>query len=164
MKRLYLFVLAATAVLSGAAPVAIASAAGAADALVSEFYSRFQKPGFHVDDLMVYYHPDIVFLDPTFEIRAEGKSEVRSLYAELGTERTAYKDIRWTIDSVISEGDHIVIRGRWSGRFHACDFDVEFMTLWRLKDGKIVEQNDFFAASAFDRQVGWDGETATCSS
>lgn len=139
-------------------------AASATEALVGEYYSRFQKPGFHVDDLMAYYHPDIVFTDPTFDIHAEGKVEVRKLYAELGTDRTAYKDINWTLARVIAEGDDVVIRGRWSGRFHGCAFDIDFMTLWRLKDGLIIEQNDFFAASTFDRQVGWNGHTADCSS
>jgi len=135
-----------------------------AEELVEQYYSRFQKPGFLVDDLMQYYADDVLFTDPTFEIVASGKAEVRKLYADLGTERTAYKNIRWDIQQVISQDDAIVIRGNWSGRFHECDFDIEFMTLWRLSDGKIAVQNDFFAASAFDRQVGWNGETATCNS
>lgn len=133
-----------------------------AERLVHDYYSQFQKPGFFVDDLMHFYTEDIVFTDPTFEISVNGKSEVRKLYADLGTERTAYKNIQWAISSVISEDDRIVIRGKWSGRFHDCEFDIDFMTLWRIEDGKIAEQNDFFAASTFDRQVGWNGSVAAC--
>lgn len=134
-----------------------------AEKMVDEYYSQFQKPGFHVDALLQYYADDVLFTDPTFEIVAEGKSEVRKLYADLGTERTAYKNIRWTIEDVVAQNDIIVIRGKWSGRFHDCDFEVDFITLWRLLDGKIAEQDDFFAASTFDRQVGWNGTTATCN-
>lgn len=129
---------------------------------VDSYYSRFQKPGFLVGDLMEFYDEDVLFSDPTFEIVAEGKDEVALLYADLGTDRTAYENIEWDITRVIAQGDLIVIRGVWSGRFAGCDFETDFMTLWRLRDGKIVEQNDFFAAAAFDRQVGWDGERATC--
>lgn len=135
----------------------------AAGKIVESYYSKFQKPGFLVDDLMSYYAEDVVFTDPTFEIVAEGKKEVRKLYADLGTDRTAYKNIRWEITDVITQDDAIVIRGRWSGQFQNCDFDIDFMTLWRLKDGKITEQNDFFAASSFDRQVGWNGSSASCA-
>jgi ketosteroid isomerase-like protein len=113
---------------------------------------------------MQFYTDDVVFTDPTFEIIAEGKSAVRNLYADLGTSRTAYKNIQWTIKDVVSEDDIIVIRGQWSGRFHDCEFEIDFMTLWRLADGKIAEQNDFFAASSFDRQVCWNGIAATCDS
>jgi ketosteroid isomerase-like protein len=135
-----------------------------AERLVAEYYSQFQKPGFLVDQLMEFYGDGVLFIDPTFEIVAEGKSEVRKLYAQLGTEGTAYRNIVWTISDIISQGETIVIRGKWSGRFHECDFDVDFMTLWKLADDKIVEQHDFFAAGTFDRQVGWNGTAATCES
>ena len=134
-----------------------------AENLVEEYYSQFQKPGFLVDELMKFYSDDVLFTDPTFEIIAVGKSEVRKLYADLGTDRTAYKNIEWKIRTVISQGESIVIRGIWSGQFQECDFEVDFMTFWRLVDEKIAEQNDFFAAGSFDRQVGWNGTTATCN-
>jgi ketosteroid isomerase-like protein len=137
---------------------------GNAEVLVKDYFAQFQKPGFLVDQLMEFYADEIIFVDPTFEIAARGKEEVRKLYAELGTERTAYKNIVWTIKSVIAQDDNIVVRGNWSGQFHQCSFSIEFMTLWRMKAGKIAEQNDFFAASTFDRQVGWNGSTATCQS
>lgn len=143
-------------------PVAWSDDTTIAETFVRDYYSRFQKPGFLVDELMEFYADDVLFTDPTFEIVARGKSEVRKLYAELGTDRTAYKDIHWDIQSVIIQDDNVVIRGRWSGRFFDCSFDIDFMTLWRIENNKIAEQNDFFAAGTFDRQVGWNGETATC--
>lgn len=133
-----------------------------ADELVARYYGQFQKPGFLVDELMAFYHDDVVFTDPTFEITAQGKEEVRKLYAALGTERTSYQEIHWQIQHVVERGGLVVIRGTWSGRFFGCPFDIDFMTLWRLESGKIVEQNDFFAAGTFDRQVGWDGSSANC--
>jgi len=130
--------------------------------MVEAYYSQFQKPGFLVDQLMTFYADDVSFTDPTLEIVARGREAVRKLYADLGTERTAYEDIRWSIASVIVDGDNVVIRGAWAGKFQGCDFDIDFMTLWRLQYGKIAEQINFFAASAFDRQVGWNGKTANC--
>lgn len=134
-----------------------------AESLVEEYYSQFQKPGFLVDELMKFYSDDVLFTDPTFEIIAVGKREVRKLYADLGSDRTAYKNIEWKIRTVISQGENIVIRGIWSGQFHECDFEIDFMTYWRLADEKIAEQNDFFAAGSFDRQVSWNGTTANCN-
>jgi ketosteroid isomerase-like protein len=136
--------------------------ASTAEALVEDYYSQFQKPGFLVDDLMPYYAGNVRFTDPTFEIVAQGKDEVRRLYADLGTSGTAYTDVQWDIRAVVSQDDFIVIRGKWAGYFHHCSFDIDFVTLWRMREGKIAEQHDFFAASTFDRQVGWDGTTATC--
>lgn len=153
-----------SAILIIQAPSTRADEAPAPRDLVARYYAQFQKPGFLVDELLEFYADDVRFTDPTFEIVAKGKSEVRRLYADLGTERTAYKNIRWQISDVVADGSRVVIRGQWSGTFHGCKFSIDFMTLWRLEDGKIAEQNDFFAASAFDRQVGWNGETATCDS
>ena len=160
MNRALAATVIAGALLPGALPGA--SEPGTAAAMVDAYYSQFQQPGYFVDDLMTFYADDVLFTDPTFEIVARGKEAVRRLYSDLGTSETAYEDIRWTITGVIAADDSIVIRGAWSGRFHGCDFDIDFMTLWRLRDGKIAEQNDFFAASAFDQQVGWDGKTANC--
>lgn len=35
---------------------------------------------------------------------------------------------------------------------------VEFVTPWRLRDGGIIDQRDFFDAIGFDAQVGWIGD------
>lgn len=133
-----------------------------AEDFVAKYYAEFQQPNYLVDDLMAFYRDDVVFSDPTFEILAQGKAEVRKLYAEIGTENTAYTDISWEIADIVSQDDTIVVRGKWSGRFFDCEFDVDFMTLWKLEEGKIAQQHDFFAAVTFDRQVGWNGTTATC--
>jgi ketosteroid isomerase-like protein len=136
-----------------------------ASRLVKQYYSKFQKPNFLVDDLMKFYTDDIKFVDPTFEIVANGKDAVRNLYIDLGTEKTSYQNIEWDIRDIIIQIDSVVIQGKWSGVFHDCIFDVEFMTLWKLRKGLIAEQTDFFAASTFDRQVGWDPSTGktTCA-
>ena len=89
---------------------------------------------------------------------------MRKPYADSGTGRPQYRNIVWTINDVLSDGDRVVISGNWAGEFWACPFSVDFMTFWRLEDGLIAEQRDFFAASAFDRQVAWDPAAgrATC--
>ena len=127
--------------------------------VVERYYAQFQKPGFDVDALMKFYADDVAFSDPTFEIVANGKAEVRKLYADIGTDETSYRNIVWTLKTVVSDDDTVVISGVWSGDFAQCPFSVEFMTFWRMAGGLIAEQKDFFAASAFDRQVRWD-ETA----
>ncbi|GAB4526513.1 MAG: hypothetical protein Tsb0010_09840 [Parvularculaceae bacterium] len=124
--------------------------------LVDRYYSQFQQPGFTVDRLLAFYAEDVEFSDPTFEIRVSGRDGVRSLYVDIGTERTNYRDIVWNIDRVLIDGNDVAINGRWSGVFYQCPFDVEFVTLWRLEGGLIAEQRDFFAASTFDRQVNWN--------
>lgn len=141
--------------------VAISATSAVADHrdLVDRYYAHFQQPGFTVDRLMAFYAEEVAFSDPTFGIRVSGRDGVRTLYADIGTERTNYRNIVWNIDRVLIDGRDVAINGRWSGVFHHCPFDVEFTTLWRLADGLIVEQKDFFAASAFDRQVNWNSET-----
>lgn len=132
-----------------------------AEALVDRYYSQYQQPGFLIDDLLEFYTPDVAFIDPTYEIRLNGRSDFRQFYSELGTDKTNYRDIAWKIEDVLVDGDAVAIYGRWSGTFHHCPFDVAFTTFWRLDEGLIAEQRDYFAASAFDRQVGWDAESAT---
>ena len=153
-------------IILAAALVGFCSPASAGDRhdLVARYYGQFQKPGFEVDALMAFYADDVKFTDPTFEIVANGREEVRKLYADIGTGRTQYRNIVWTINDVVSDGDRVVISGNWAGEFWACPFSVDFMTFWRLEDGLIAEQRDFFAASAFDRQVAWDPAAgrATC--
>lgn len=127
--------------------------------MAERYYSRFQQPDFDVDELMEFYDDDVRFSDPTFEITARGDSEVRKLYADIGTDRTSYTNITWTLDRIVVESDDVVIHGRWAGEFSGCTFDVPFVTLWRLRNGLIAEQTDFFAAAIFDRQVNWNSET-----
>ncbi len=111
---------------------------------------------------MDFYTDDVLFTDPTFGIVAKGKGDFRKLHASLGTDQTAYRGIRWNIKNIIFQNDSVVIRGEWSGRFQDCDFEIDFITLWHMRDGKIAGQDDYFAASSFDRQVGWNGTTANC--
>lgn len=135
----------------------------AAEALVERYYANFQKPGFLIDDLMEFYANDVAFVDPTYEIVMNGEADFRRTYAELGTPQTSYQNIEWDIAEVVTSGDKVVIYGTWSGTFHDCPFEVDFTTYWRLEDGLIAQQRDFFAAGTFDRQVGWDPETASAT-
>jgi len=131
--------------------------------IVRGFYAKFQQPGFLIDDLLAYYTDDIDFRDPTFDITINGAAEFRGLYGDLGTDRTGYRDIVWTLADILVDGDSVLISGRWSGRYQDCPFDVEFMTLWRMRGRLIGYQRDFFASDAFDRQVGWADGKANCA-
>lgn len=123
---------------------------------VREYYELFQDQPFDADQLMRYYSPEVRFSDPTFDIEVEGLAQVRELYEVTGTEGSSYRDIRWQIDRVVigeDQGD-VAIHGHWSGSFDGQDFEIAFVTLWRVVDQRIVEQIDFFDALAFDEQVG----------
>lgn len=132
-------------------------------ALVADYYAQYQQPGFTIDDLLAFYAPDVDFRDPTFDITIRGAQEFRNLYSALGTDQTGYKNIKWTLDDIVVDGERVVIAGRWSGAYQDCPFDIEFMTLWRMKEGRIAYQRDFFAAGAFDEQVVWKDGKANCA-
>jgi len=130
---------------------------------VADYYARFQQPGFTIDDLLSFYSPEVDFRDPTFDITIKGEKDFRELYSELGTDQTGYKNIEWTLSDIVVDGERVVIAGRWSGDYQGCPFDIEFMTLWRMEDGLIAFQRDFFASAAFDEQVKWAGGKANCA-
>lgn len=129
----------------------------AAQELVADFYGEFESDAFDVDRLMRHYDPDVVFVDPTFDIEVNGVAAVRELYAVAGTAESRYRGTAWEIERVIASGADVAIHGTWSGRFDDKPFSVEFVTLWKLSDGKIVEQRDFFDAIGFDEQVDRKG-------
>lgn len=156
MNGLTLFwCIAAMLVIAGAGR---AAEAPSAESMVRDYYATFSESPFDVDRLMVFYAENVVFVDPTFDISVTGVDEVRALYAAIGTDDSRYRDIRWQIERVIADADDVAIHGRWSGRFDGKAFDIEFVTLWRLAEGRIVEQRDFFDAPTFDEQVGWQGQ------
>ncbi len=130
----------------------------ATEAWVRSYYENFQAPAFDLERHMAYYAPDVHFVDPTFDIDVSGSDEVRALYASIGTAESSYSDIRWNLDRVLISGTNdVTIHGSWSGVFQGSSFDIQFVTLWRLRDDEIIEQKDFFDAPTFDEQVGWTG-------
>jgi ketosteroid isomerase-like protein len=128
--------------------------------LVNRFYGTFARLPFDVDSLMDNYDPQVEFVDPTFDIEVSGIAEVRNLYAGAGEGASRYREIRWDIQTVVASGSDIAVRGVWSGTFDGKPFTVDFVTLWRLRDGKIVSQQDFFDAIGFDQQVDWRGDAS----
>ena len=126
-----------------------------AEKMVSDYYGTFASAQFEVDRLMDFYQPDVDFADPTFDIAVRGVDEVRKLYAVAGTGESNYRDLRWKIDTIVASGDNVAIHGLWSGRYQGKPFEVPFVTLWGLRDGRIAIQRDFFAAGLWDRQVDY---------
>ncbi len=125
---------------------------------VRSYYDTFAPDAFDVDRLMTFYSAEVRFTDPTFDIEVFGRDEVRKLYANTGTAVSQYSETHWDIDRVIIGGlNDVAIHGVWAGNFQGKPFEVQFVTLWRLEAGLIVEQIDFFDAATFDEQVGWTG-------
>ncbi|WP_222982440.1 nuclear transport factor 2 family protein [Flagellimonas meishanensis] len=123
--------------------------------MVARYYGIFSQRPFSIDDLMSFYHPQVEFADPTFEIEVHGTEEVSKLYAQTGSSKSNYSNIGWNILKVITSDNNIVIHGTWSGNYLGKPFKVPFITLWEMENDLIVVQKDFFAASMWDRQVDY---------
>ncbi len=74
-----------------------------------------------------------------------GAEDFKKLF---GMFKTAFPDIRVTLEDVFADGDKVGTRGRWVGT-HKGEFmgvkptgksvKVEYIDLWRVKDGKFVD-------------------------
>ena len=103
--------------------------------------------------------PDYVYREPTV-----GEKRGREAYKQLITMyRTAFPDVRFTIDQQIAEGDLVVTR--WSGRgthrgelFGAApthkQVTVQGVLISRISNGKIVEEFECYDALGMLKQIG----------
>lgn len=83
--------------------------------------------------------------------------------AFLGMVYTAVPDIRWEIDSLVAEGETVVARYHWIGRHDGTWLGIaptgravsgSNTTIFRLKDGKIVEEHTESDILGLCRQLG----------
>jgi predicted ester cyclase len=73
--------------------------------------------------------------------------------------------MRFDIEDLIGEGDKVVVRGLWSGTHKGAFGDypptgkrISAMTvnIYRLADGKIVEEQELWDSQGFFRQIRMD--------
>ena len=77
----------------------------------------------------------------------------------------AFSDMRFDIKDLIGEGDKVVVRALWSGTHKGAFGDypptgkrISAMTvnIYRLADGKIVEEQELWDSQGFFRQIRMD--------
>ena len=86
----------------------------------------------------------------------------------VGMFRGAFPDLEFTVEDVIGEGDRLASRGAWRGT-HKGDFmglpatgkqvTVPFIDLWRVSDGKFVENWVQMDMLGLIRQLGVGAES-----
>jgi steroid delta-isomerase-like uncharacterized protein len=100
-------------------------------------------------DVVMHAHPDVVGID-----------SARAMYANYVN---GFSNIKFTIINVFGEGDKLVkhwdFKGKHTGTFFGIpatgkDVDVEGVTLVKMRDGKIAEEQDFFDNYQFMKQLG----------
>jgi steroid delta-isomerase-like uncharacterized protein len=97
----------------------------------------------------MHANPDVVGID-----------NARAMYANYVI---GFSNIKFTIVDVFGQGDKLVkhwdFKGKHTGTFFGIpatgkDVEVEGVTLVRMQDGKIAEEQDFFDNLSFMQQLG----------
>jgi len=100
-------------------------------------------------DVVMHANPDVVGID-----------SARAMYANYVN---GFSNIKFTIIDVFGQGDKLVkhwnFKGKHTGTFFGIpatgkDVDVEGVTLVKMRDGKIAEEQDFFDNYEFMKQLG----------
>jgi steroid delta-isomerase-like uncharacterized protein len=100
-------------------------------------------------DVIMHAHPDIVGID-----------SARAYYSNY---LTGFSNIKFTIVDAFAQGDKLVkhwdFKGKHTGTFFGIpatekDVDIEGVTLVKMREGKIAEEQDFFDNYDFMKQLG----------
>jgi steroid delta-isomerase-like uncharacterized protein len=100
-------------------------------------------------DVIMHANPDVIGID-----------NARAMYANYVN---GFSNIKFTIVDVFGQDDKLVkhwdFKGRHTGTFFGIpatgkDVEVEGVTLVRMQDGKIAEEQDFFDNLSFMQQLG----------
>ena len=100
-------------------------------------------------DVVMHANPDVVGID-----------NARAMYTNYVN---GFSNIKFTIVDVFGQGDKLVkhwdFKGKHTGTFFGIpatgkDVEVEGVTLVRMQDGKIAEEQDFFDNLSFMQQLG----------
>lgn len=100
-------------------------------------------------DVVMHVHPDIVGID-----------SAKAYYANYVN---GFSDIKFTIIDVFGQGNKLVKHWRFQGKHTGTafgipatgkDVDVQGVTLVKMRDGKIAEEEDFFDNYEFMKQLG----------
>ncbi len=93
---------------------------------------------------------------------AAGPDGVRAYWAELFG---AVPDMRFTVEALIAEGDHVSVQWSATGTFAGpgsyqgieptyAHLDLEGLDLFRLRDGQILREDAYTDGTTFARQIG----------
>jgi steroid delta-isomerase-like uncharacterized protein len=100
-------------------------------------------------DVVMHAHPDVMGID--------------SARAMCANYVNGFSNIKFTIIDVFGQGNKLVkhwdFKGKHTGTFFGIpatgkDVDVEGVTLVKMRDGKIAEEQDFFDNYEFMKQLG----------
>jgi len=105
------------------------------------------------------FAPEYVFHSP-LGMQAKGPEGFKQIIAMM---RTAFPDMRTTVDDMVAEGDRVVsrftMRGTFKGEMMGMkptgkQFEIKAVVIVRWADGKEVEAFEFFDTLPFYRQLG----------
>jgi ketosteroid isomerase-like protein len=111
-----------------------------------------------VEVAMTLYGDELIFEDPTFGLRQQGKARFRDAVADLWT-KTGDVEATTVVEDRILSGSFVILRGTYSQkRTPAAPKDdrvwMSFVTVLEVRSGQIVHQWDFFDKDGFDRKMG----------
>ena len=115
------------------------------------------------DDLVI---EDFVELDP-LPGQAQGREGLKEVIGQI---RSAFPDIRWTVDEMVAEGDKVFSRFTWSGTHEGAflgvpatgrRITVKGMVIDRLVSGKMADSRILMDTLGMMQQLGAAPATAT---
>jgi steroid delta-isomerase-like uncharacterized protein len=129
--------------------------------IVRQVYEHIRGGGGDLDLVDEIFTDDYVGHDPTAlppEVRGrQGFKEQTTLY------RTAFPDLRFVIDSIVAEGDEVVVRWTARGTHRGAvmgesptgnEVTVTGFGSWIVRDGKITEHWGVIDLMGLLRQIG----------
>lgn len=161
MKRRQLLAIAASIGLVAVLPAPPADAADSAQAVVEAYLAAWNahdsaKAASHFADHVVYY-------DASVGKPVEGKDAAKT--GVIDNFLKAVPDAKWTMRGApVVQGDRVSFEwefsgtntGPWGDGTAATNrkFSITGASIFTIKDGKIVSQNDYYDALGFYRQLG----------
>jgi ketosteroid isomerase-like protein len=98
------------------------------------------------DASITWYSPDSVPTGGAFK----GHDEVVTFFTRLPE---VYEVIEVRPERYINSGDTVVVLGRHVGRGRGGSFDVPFVHVWTLDDGKATSFNEFFDTAKMNQAL-----------
>jgi ketosteroid isomerase-like protein len=99
------------------------------------------------DANITWYSPDSVTTGGTFK----GHGEVVGLFARLPE---IYKALEVRPDRFVDQDDTVVVLGQHVGRAAGGNFDIPFVHVWTLHDGKATSFEEFFDTAKLNQVLG----------
>ena len=96
---------------------------------------------------ITWYSPDSVTTGGTFK----GHDEVVGFFARLPE---IYDALEVRPERFVDQDDTVVVLGRHVGRAPGGDFDIPFVHVWTLHDGKATSFDEFFDTAKLNEVLG----------